>query len=231
VTVPEPVPGRKRLLVQAARKLFSERPYEKVTTTEIARTAGVSYGLIAHYFGDKRGLYRAVMDDIATELAAGQGAPLEGATPAERLRGALAHHVRYIDANAAGFVALMHGDLGSDIHLRAMLDRLRWNGASRVLEGVGIDDPPSGVMRAAMRAWVAYFDELILRRLESGGIDATQLVELAAASLVTTLRVAVTLEPAQGLPEEARDALLARISELECPGSSLTNPERRGRRG
>jgi AcrR family transcriptional regulator len=224
VTVPEPVPGRKRLLVQAARKLFSERPYEKVTTTEIARTAGVSYGLIAHYFVDKRGLYRAVMDDIATELAAGQDAPLEGATPAERLRDALARHVGYIDANAAGFVALMRGDLGNDIHLRCTLDRLRWNGASRVLEGVGIDDQHSAVVGTAMRAWVAYFDELMLRRLESGGIDATQLVELAAASLVTTLRVAVTLEPAQSLTREARDALLARIAELERPGSSLTNP-------
>lgn len=224
MTVPESVPGRKRLLIQAARRLFSERPYEKVTTTEIARTAGVSYGLIAHYFGDKRGLYRAVMDDIAAELAVGQDAPLEGATPAERFRGGLARHVHYIDANAAGFVALMRGDLGNDIHLRSMLDRLRWSGASRVLEGVGIDDPPPAVVRTAMRAWVAYFDELILRRLESGGIDAAQLVELAAASLVTTLRVAVTLEPAQGLPGEVRDALLARISELERPGSSLANP-------
>ena len=118
----------------------------------------------------------------------------------------------------------MRGDLGNDIHLRALLDRLRWDGASRVLEGVGINGPPSAVVRTAMRAWVAYFDELMLRRLESGGIDASQLVELAAASLVTTLRVAVTLEPAQGLPREARDALLSRISELERSGSSLTNP-------
>jgi AcrR family transcriptional regulator len=212
------------LLVQAARGLFSERPYEKVTTTEIARTAGVAYGLIAHYFGDKRGLYRAVMDDIASELASEQDAPLEGATPAGRIRGALARHVRYIDANAAGFMALMRGDLGSDIHLRSMLDRLRWNGAARVLEGVGIGDPPSAVIRTAMRAWLAYFDELMLRRLESGGIDATQLVELAAASLVATLRVAVALEPAQSQPGTARDALLARISELESPDSGLTNP-------
>jgi AcrR family transcriptional regulator len=191
----EPLLDRKRLLIHTARKLFSQRPYEKVTTTEIARSAGVAYGLIAFHYENKRGLYLAVMNDIANELAAEQEAPVEGDTLALQLRNALTRHVHYIDANAAGFVAMMRGGLGADPDLRAMLDQLRWAGAARILRRIGVDGTPPATLRAAMRGWVAYFDELMLDRLENNDVELERVVELAAANLVTTLRVVTSLDP------------------------------------
>jgi len=55
---------RRRQLIDAARALFSQRPYDQVTTGEIAQKAGVAYGLIAHHFENKRGLYIAVMNEM-----------------------------------------------------------------------------------------------------------------------------------------------------------------------
>src|SRR5258708_39592972 len=52
---------RRRQILQCARRLFSERPYASVSTTELAREAGVARGLLHHYFGAKRDLYLEVV--------------------------------------------------------------------------------------------------------------------------------------------------------------------------
>src|SRR5437763_16993317 len=68
-TQPAPAPRWQRLdhderreqILQCARRLFSERPYASVSTTELAREAGVARGLLHHYFGSKRDLYLEVV--------------------------------------------------------------------------------------------------------------------------------------------------------------------------
>ncbi|SHN47174.1 TetR/AcrR family transcriptional regulator [Cryptosporangium aurantiacum] len=186
---------RRRRLLTAARTLFAARPYEKVTTTEIAKRAGVAYGLIAHHFENKHGLYLAVMKEIGAELAAEQDAPLTGDTLEDQLREALGRHVRYIDQNAAGFTAMMRGGLGTDPEFRSMLETLRWVGAARILHRLGVPDPPPATLRSAMRAWVAYFDELMLDRIETQALDLGDLVELAAAALKSTVAATLELDP------------------------------------
>src|SRR5256885_15161826 len=52
---------RRRQILECARRLFSDRPYASVSTTEIAREAGVARGLLHHYFGSKRDLYLEVV--------------------------------------------------------------------------------------------------------------------------------------------------------------------------
>ena len=52
---------RRQQIIDAARVLYSDRPYDDVSTSELAEAAGVARGLINHYFGDKRELFLAVM--------------------------------------------------------------------------------------------------------------------------------------------------------------------------
>ncbi len=49
---------RQRIL-QGGADLFAERGFEGASVRQIARRAGVSLGMIRHYFGSKEGLYRA----------------------------------------------------------------------------------------------------------------------------------------------------------------------------
>jgi AcrR family transcriptional regulator len=60
--------GRRRQIVDAARAVFSERPYNAVSMNDVARSAGVTRGLIHHYFGGKTQLFGAVVQSLA-ELA------------------------------------------------------------------------------------------------------------------------------------------------------------------
>jgi AcrR family transcriptional regulator len=56
------VDARNRLL-DAALHLFARNGFAKTSTREIAQAARVNLSSISYYFGDKEGLYRAVIED------------------------------------------------------------------------------------------------------------------------------------------------------------------------
>jgi AcrR family transcriptional regulator len=58
-------------LVAAGRALFAERGYEATSIEEIVRAARVTRGALYHHFADKRALFRAVYEDVESELTAG----------------------------------------------------------------------------------------------------------------------------------------------------------------
>lgn len=51
-------------LLEAARPLFAERGFAAVSADEIVRAAGVSRGALHHHYGDKRGLFQAVFEQV-----------------------------------------------------------------------------------------------------------------------------------------------------------------------
>ncbi|MFI7121654.1 TetR/AcrR family transcriptional regulator [Amycolatopsis sp. NPDC049868] len=55
-------------LITAARTLFAEQGYAAVPADEIVRAAGVTRGALYHHFGDKQGLFRAVIEQIETGI-------------------------------------------------------------------------------------------------------------------------------------------------------------------
>jgi AcrR family transcriptional regulator len=198
---------RRTLLIRAAGELFTEHAYDEVTTTEIARRAGVAYGLIAHHFGNKRGLFLATVRDGADRLRAVRDSPPEGDSPAAKLRNAITRHLAYIDDNAAGFLALMRSGNGADPEVRTIIDELRWEGGHGILRLLGAAEPVPTVLRASIRGWVGYLDELIVDHLRHQDLPRRHLVDLATATLVTTLRTAATLDPKTGISPEILDSL------------------------
>ena len=49
-------------MINAALKLFAENGYRRASTDDMVREAGISKGLLFHYFGSKLGLYEFVYD-------------------------------------------------------------------------------------------------------------------------------------------------------------------------
>ncbi|MBO2636742.1 helix-turn-helix transcriptional regulator [Shewanella algae] len=63
--------GARDALIEAARSCFTVKGYERVSTRELARKAGVDAAMIRYYFGSKAGLFEAmVRDTIAPVLEA-----------------------------------------------------------------------------------------------------------------------------------------------------------------
>ena len=58
-------PGQRRdQILDAANDLFAERGYEEVSIEDIARAAGVTRGLVHHYFGGRTEVYIALLERL-----------------------------------------------------------------------------------------------------------------------------------------------------------------------
>jgi len=62
--------GNRELILAEAARLFSERGYEAVGVAEIAEASGVTKPTLYHYFGSKRGLLDAAIDERGGPLLA-----------------------------------------------------------------------------------------------------------------------------------------------------------------
>jgi len=65
----EHVADTRQALVDAARTLFTEQGFAATGTEEIVAAARVTRGALYHHFQDKTDLFRAVMEQIAREVA------------------------------------------------------------------------------------------------------------------------------------------------------------------
>src|SRR5689334_8257593 len=98
-------------------ELFSTRPYDEVSIDEIAERAGISRGLLYHYFATKRDFYVAVSRMAAEE--AREATELDGAT-AEALRSSIDAFLRYAESHSYGFLTAWRGTVAGDAEVQAI---------------------------------------------------------------------------------------------------------------
>ena len=53
---------KRKQILKAAVKVFAEKGYHGCRISDVAEEAGVAYGLVYHYFGNKEGLLRTIFD-------------------------------------------------------------------------------------------------------------------------------------------------------------------------
>lgn len=63
-TAPPPPANSKELLLKAARDTFAKNGFDRTSTRDIAKAAGVNISLISYHFQGKEGLYRACFEEM-----------------------------------------------------------------------------------------------------------------------------------------------------------------------
>jgi AcrR family transcriptional regulator len=99
---------RVRDIVRAGREVFSERGYERATTTEIAQRLGISEATVFTYFRGKRELCLRVITEWYDEIIAAieQGLPRHRTVRAQ-LEFVVATHLRLFLGHGTGMCALV----------------------------------------------------------------------------------------------------------------------------
>ena len=177
---------RRRQILSAARRLFCERPYADVSTSDIAEAAGVARGLLHHYFGNKRDLYLEVIRQV-TQVPT---MPLpEGAAelPVEQVwEASVDGWMALIEANRELWLtAIGAGGVGRDPELDAILNEARELVAERAAEALRLD--PSPEVLALVRGYGGFADEITREWLDRGRLTRSQ----ARALLLGTLPLLV----------------------------------------
>src|SRR5215217_8773785 len=55
---------RREQILEAANALFAERAYDEVSIEDVARAAGVTRGLVHHYFGGRKEVYIGLLERL-----------------------------------------------------------------------------------------------------------------------------------------------------------------------
>jgi AcrR family transcriptional regulator len=190
--------ARRAQLVALGLQMLSTRPLDQVVIDEIAAEAGISRGLLFHYFPTKRDFHVAVVQAAADDLYA-RTEPDTALPVRERLHTSLEAFVDYVSDNRDVYAALLRGAAGGDPAVRAVLDATRSKITDRVLAGLGVHDPAPARLRLAARGWVAFAEEATVDWLATGDLGRAELIELLDESLVTLMAVASGQEAARSL--------------------------------
>ncbi|MCB9680816.1 MAG: TetR/AcrR family transcriptional regulator [Alphaproteobacteria bacterium] len=184
---------RRAQLLELGERLFSQRAYDEISIDDIATEAGISKGLLYHYFGGKRAFYTAVVAQAAERLIAATHPDPTLPGRARALAG-LSAYLDFVQARASAFIALMRGGLGHDPEIRAIIESVRADFEARSLEGLGLDGPRP-VYRTAVRAWIGAVEMASLDWLEHRHIERDVLLALLLGSLAGHVLAAHRLDP------------------------------------
>ena len=109
---------RRKLIVEAAGRLFGERGYDGTRLDAVAAAAGVTKPVLYRHFADKRALYLALLERHRADLGSFAGAvPPDGPLEA-RLRAVLEVWLDYVQAHSYAWRMLFR-DTGGGEEVRA----------------------------------------------------------------------------------------------------------------
>jgi AcrR family transcriptional regulator len=176
---------RREELIDAASELFESRPYDRLSTEEIARWCGVSEGLIYHYFGGKRGLYTASLErTLADFLGAiedpGPPLPLD-----QRLRHSIDSYLDFVEQYPRSYAAVLRGGIGMDDEVHALIEGAREGFCAMIARGLGIEKPsPSFVV--AIWGWMGFVENSCARWVALREIPRVELRDLLVHMALAT---------------------------------------------
>jgi AcrR family transcriptional regulator len=181
-------PARRReQILDAANALFSERGYDEVSVEDIANSAGVTRGLVHHYFGGRKEVYIALLKRLGA-VREQQLPPPQGRSARARLADNVARWLDWTAANRTIWLATLgRGDNIADPDIRAVvLDLVRRAVALVAAHHADIaHDTPR--LRYALECWTG-LNRAATRRWLQGEANREQTHELLASTLEHILR-------------------------------------------
>lgn len=174
--------SRREQLLDAAVELAAGRDLTLLSVQDIAQHAGVSEGLLYHYFPTKDALLVAAVQRAADALMAALGSAAQG-PPDEALAAGLAAFLDHVEADPTGWLAVLQARTGALAEIGAAVEA---HGLRLTLEALDIDEP-SPLMQAALAGWAALEREACVLWLRHPEIERPAVEDLLMSSFLATL--------------------------------------------
>jgi AcrR family transcriptional regulator len=181
---------RRAEILAAARRLFSERHYSAVSTEHIARAAGVTRGLLNHYFGTKRELYLEVVRDLVRPLSIPVGAPTERRSMEAVVAAWVARWLDAVEQNRGTWLAAIGAEgFGRDPDLELIVQQSRDDTVERIIEVLGLAGLAHGdELRAVLRTYSGLVQLASGEWLQRRSLTRSQVEALLSSALVAMVR-------------------------------------------
>jgi AcrR family transcriptional regulator len=180
---------RREQLLSVGARLFARSPYEDVSIEEVAEIAGVSRGLLYHYFPTKKDFFAAVVECESSRMlrltAAVPGVPVQ-----EQLTSGLDRFLEYVEIHAQGFRAFHRAEAAGEPVVRKVYRDGRAAQERQILDVLAADPQLAPVardlpmLRIAVRGWLSFMVTVCLEWLDEPGMPRDHVRDLCARALL-----------------------------------------------
>ena len=155
---------RRKQLVKIGLMMLRDQPIHELSIDTIAAEAGISRGLLFHYFPSKRDYYLAVIAAAGRRLLR-VTKPDERLEPEQQLREMLVQFVAFIARRRTAYISFVRGAAGGDDYAVEVYDETRAGLTKRVLTYLGtpeVADEPASSEYLRVHAWLSYTEDLAI---------------------------------------------------------------------
>jgi len=157
---------RRNLILEAGLRVFGKQAYEATSVDDVAREAGMSAGLLYHYYPGKHALFTATYEHLAERFVA-TFSPKAGQAPWALIDQALTAYMAYARRYPGVILLLLRPPRDGRADTTSLNDALNARIAGLMAVGLGIRASDTR-QRAAIRAWLAFVDRAVLDMIEHG---------------------------------------------------------------
>jgi AcrR family transcriptional regulator len=188
------VDERRAQLLALGVEHFGRVPYDDVSIDDIAQAAGISKGLLYHYFPTKKAFYAATVREAAEALLALTETPAD-APPLDRLRDGLDAYLDFVREHAAAYATLMKSGVGVDVEIAKLVDATRERFIARLTDGIThlYPAPKTPLLEIALRGWVGLCEHVSLAWTNTQ-TPKSQVRDLLSNALIFMLTDRVSIE-------------------------------------
>ena len=178
---------RREQILDAANTLFAERGYDEVSVEDIASSAGVTRGLVHHYFGGRKEVYIALLERIGT-MREEQLPPPVGRSARARVADSVSRWLDWTEQNRTIWLGTLgRGEDIADPDIRAVVADLVRRAVAIVAAHHADIANDSPRLRYALECWTG-LNRAATRRWLHGEATREQTHELIASTLEHVLR-------------------------------------------
>jgi AcrR family transcriptional regulator len=173
---------RREHLLHVGVELVGRHGTADVSIEEIARAAGVSKGLLYHYFPTKTDFFVAVLARSQAEMDQTEVRDPD-LTPLEQFDRNLDGFLDFVDAHAEGYLAVVNAR-GREPRVQELVEERRRRrvdelvALAAVLEGVPRDAARTPLLVAAIEGWIGFTEGVIVRWLRDRELSKDDVHEL-----------------------------------------------------
>src|SRR3954468_22546463 len=178
---------RREQILDAANALFAERAYDDVTIEDIASSAGVTRGLVHHYFGGRKDVYVGLLERLGAQREE-QLRPPAGGSARARVADTVSRWLDWTETNRTIWLGtIAHGEDIADPEVRLVVSDLVRRAVAVLTEFHADIAEDSPRLRYALECWTG-LNRAATQRWLNGEATREATHELLASTLEHVLR-------------------------------------------
>ena len=176
---------RRAQLVGIGLQMLTEQQVAEPNIDQVAATAGVSRGLIFHYFSTTREYHLAVIEAAAKRVLKMFDVAPEGETESH-LRAELAAYLEFVERRRDPYLMLARGPAGSNPDVVEIYDRARSVVVDRIIASLG-SHADNATVRLLVGGWLSFVEDVAVGWVTDKTMPRDELIEVLMRTLGAAL--------------------------------------------